>query len=80
MCFSFFTVLGAILQEQPSDADVAQLLSILDDDKSGVIEFQDFLNTMAKWLEEANAGMTSSQKRMMRIEDVCEFRFQICRT
>ncbi len=63
-------VLGAILQEQPSDSDVAQLLAILDDDKSGVIEFQDFLNTMAKWLEEANAEMTSSQRRLMRVEEV----------
>lgn len=33
-------VLGAILQEAPREEDVSMLLDLLDDDKSGVIEFQ----------------------------------------
>lgn len=39
----------AILDEEPSEAELAQLMKTIDKDHSGTIEWEEFLDAMTNW-------------------------------
>ena len=45
------TVMTAILDEEPSEAELAQLMKTIDKDHSGTIEWEEFLEAMTNWCE-----------------------------
>ncbi len=44
-------VMTAILDEEPSEAELAQLMKTIDKDHSGTIEWEEFLDAMTNWYE-----------------------------
>ena len=69
---SLFTVavMATFLQESPSDADLKTILELLDEDQSGVIDIQDFLVCMSKWLNDAARSNGAGAKQVLRPEEV----------
>lgn len=46
------TVMTAILDEEPSEAELAQLMKTIDKDHSGTIEWEEFLDAMTNWFKQ----------------------------
>lgn len=62
--------MATFLQESPSDADLKTILELLDEDQSGVIDVQDFLVCMSKWLNDAARSNPANSKQVLRPEEV----------
>lgn len=63
-------VMATFLQESPSDADLKTIMELLDEDQSGVIDIQDFLVCMSKWLNDAARSNSANSKQVLRPEEV----------
>lgn len=61
--------MATFLQESPSDADLKTILELLDEDQSGVIDVQDFLVCMSKWLNDAARSNSANSKQVLRPEE-----------
>jgi len=48
----------ALLDEEPSDAELADLMKSIDKDRSGTIEWEEFLEAMTNWCAALSAPLS----------------------